>query len=56
MLGAHTSRTLAQLESLRNDADDDLAAVFVAADVTQSIADARAFVAAVEQHLATPAA
>jgi uncharacterized protein (UPF0332 family) len=52
-LAASTSKTLAQLESLRNDADYDLAAVFVAADVAQSIDDARCYVAAVERHLAT---
>ena len=51
-LGPHTSRALAVLESLRNDADYDLAAVFVVEDVQQAIAEARGFVLAVEQHLA----
>lgn len=51
VLEPQTSRALAQLETLRNDADYDLAAVFVAEDVAQSIADAEAFVATVERVL-----
>jgi uncharacterized protein (UPF0332 family) len=54
VLSPGTSRALAQLETLRNDADDDLAAVFVAEDVAHSVAEARAFVGAVEHVLATP--
>lgn len=52
VLQPQMSRTLAQLESLRNDADTDLAAVFVAHAVQQSIAEARAFVAVAEQVIA----
>jgi uncharacterized protein (UPF0332 family) len=56
VLDPHTSRTLAQLETLRNDADYDLAAVFVADDVAQSIGDASTFVAAVARVLEEPQA